>query len=348
MATVTPPLPRRPLPRAKGTQSLGRFWHIVAILFILIGGGTAGYTLLEGWSVLDSTYMTLITLSTVGFKEVHNMSEGGRIFTLVLVVGGIGTFAYAGPKLVSYFIEGEIRDVFQAKRRSKMIKRLQRHHIVCGCGRVGGEVVHELHKTGVPVVAVDQNPEALRDEVEELGVPFVVGNAAESSVLEQTNLQNAASLVTCLPNDADNVYICLAVRALRKDLPIIARANSKEAEEHLRKAGADRVISPYALSGHRMALLCVRPAVTRFLDTISEDFKFEEILVPDNSPIVGKALKDSGIRQVAKAIVVAIQPSSGAMQANPGPEATISSGDMLILLGSAEQLEKVEALVMGA
>ncbi len=166
------------------------------------------------------------------------MSEGGRIFTLVLVVGGIGTFAYAGPKLVSYFIEGEIRDVFQAKRRSKMIKRLQRHHIVCGCGRVGGEVVRELYKTGVPVVAVDQNPEALRDEVEEMGVPFVVGNAAESSVLEQTNLQNAASLVTCLPNDADNVYICLAVRALRKDLPIIARANSKEAEEHLRKAGA--------------------------------------------------------------------------------------------------------------
>jgi len=348
MATLIPPLPRRPLPRAKGAQPLGRFWHIVAILFILIGGGTAGYTLIEKWSLLDSVYMTLITLSTVGFKEVHDMSPAGQTFTLILILGGIGTFAYAGPKLVSYFIEGEIRDVFQAKRRSKMIKRLQKHHIVCGCGRVGGEVVRELHKTGVPIVVVDHDPESLRDEVEEMGVPFVVGNAAESSVLEQTNLQNAASLVTCLPNDADNVYICLAVRALRKDLPIIARANSKEAEGHLRKAGADRVISPYALSGNRMALLCVRPAVTRFLDTISEDFKFEEILVPENSPISGKTLKDSGIRQAAKAIVVAILSSGGAMRANPGPDATISSGDTLIILGSDEQLERVDALVTGS
>jgi len=324
--------------------SLRRFWLIVAGLVALVSGGTLSYRLIEGWSFLDALYMTLITLSTVGFKEVHQPSAAGQVLTLILIVLGIGLFTYSGAQIVSFFVSGEIRDAFRKKRRLKMIERLG-HHIVCGCGRVGAEVVRELQRARAPVVVVENDTERLKGEVEALEVPFVLGSATDQAILEQAGIERAASLVTCLPDDADNLYVCLTARSLRRDLHIIARANNRGAEDLLKKAGADRVIFPYALTGYRMALHCVRPAVTRFLDSVSEDFRFEEIRIPDKSTLVGRTLKDSGIRQAAKAIVVAILNPQGVMQPNPASDAPLSAGDTLILLGSDEQLKLAEALV---
>lgn len=226
-----------------------------------------------------------------------------------------------------------------------MIERLKDHHIVCGCGRVGAEVVHELQRANAPVVVVEKDSEQLNQEVEVLEVPFVLGSATDQAVLEQAGIERATSLVTCLPDDADNLYVSLTARSLRRDLHIIARANNRGAEDLLKKAGADRVIFPYALTGYRMALHCVRPAVTRFLDSVSEDFRFEEIRIPERSTMVGRTLKDSGIRQSAKAIVVAILKAQGVMQPNPASDAPLAEGDTLILLGSDEQLAQADRIV---
>jgi len=330
------------------TGGLERFWTIIAGVVVLILGGTLAYHFIEGWSYLDSLYMTLITLSTVGFREVHEPSAAGQMLTGVLIVLGIGFFTYSGVQIVSFIVSGEIRDAFRDKRRMRMIDRLKDHHVVCGCGRVGAEVVRELQRTNAPVVIVESDPEELKKELEVLAVPFVLGSATDPSVLEQAGIERAASLVTCLPDDADNLYICLTARSLRKDLHIIARANNRGAEDLLKKAGADRVIFPYALTGYRMALHCVRPAVTRFLDSVSEDFRFEEVRIPEKSAMVGRMLKDSGIRQAANAIVVGILGAQGIMQPNPSSDAPLSAGDTLILLGSDEQLRRAEDLVKQA
>ncbi len=328
-----------------GTVGLRRFWVILGGLSALVVGGTLAYHFIQGWSFLDSLYMTLITLSTVGFREVHEPSPAGQVLTIILIILGIGFFTYSGAQLVSFLVSGEIRDAFRKKRRVKMIQALQDHHIVCGCGRVGAEVVRELQRSNAPVVVVESDPEELKREVEVLEVPFVLGSATEAGILEQAGIERASSLVTCLPDDADNLYICLNARSLRKNLHIIARANHRGAEDLLKKAGADRVIFPYALTGYRMALHCVRPAVTRFLDSVSEDFRFEEIRIPEKSAMVGRTLKDSGIRQAANAIVVAILSAQGIMQPNPASDASLSADDTLILLGSNEQLQRAEQLV---
>lgn len=340
-------MPRRPFDITPDdeTQLVRSLLLILAVIVTLISGGVLGYSILEKWSFLDSLYMTLITLATVGFEEVHPLSPAGRVFTCFLIAGGIGVFAYSGARLVSLLVEGELKDLFEKKRRRKMIQKLNGHHIVCGCGRVGGEVVHELLRAGQRVVVVENDSEQLKREVDVLRVPFVLGSATERDVIEQAGIERAASLVTCLPDDAANVYICLSARAVRKDLHIISRANSAEAEEHLKKAGADRVVSPYALTGHRMALLCIRPAVTRFLDSVSQDFKFEEVHIREGSPLAGKAIRDSGIRKEAKAIVVAILNRDGNLHPNPDANSIIQPGDTLVLLGSDEQLAKVEQLV---
>jgi voltage-gated potassium channel len=341
----------RPRPGGRITSApesvLRNFGRIIAGVFVLVAGGTVGYHNIEGYTYLDSLYMTLITLSTVGYREIEPLSPWGKVFTLILITLGIGLFTFLAARLVSYIVEGEIRHIFDEQRRKKMLKKMKDHHIVCGAGRVGGEVFRELHQSGAPVVVIDRKIEELRDEIEDFSASYVLGDATESSILEEAGIAEAASLVTCLPNDADNVYICLNARSIRKDLYIIARANSKEAEEVLGKAGADRVISPYSLTGHRMALLCIRPTVTRFLDSVSHDFKFEEIKIPPGSSLMGKQLKESGIRKVSRAIVVAVVQKDGHIIPNPGPDTELHAEETLIMLGSDEELEKVERLAAG-
>jgi voltage-gated potassium channel len=328
--------------RADESQVLRNILRIIGILILLFLGGTLGYRLIEGWAVLDCLYMTVITLATVGFQEVHPLSPAGKVFTGLLIIVGIGLFTYSGGRLVSVWVEGEIKDIFAAKRRRKMIERMIDHHVVCGGGRVGAEVVRELHGSGVPVVVVDRDPQQLKRELELLDIPFVLGEATNADVLEEAGVSRARSLVVCLPNDADNVYICLTAKSVQPDLFIIARANARDAEDRLKKAGASRVISPYSLSAHRMALLCVRPAVTRFLDRISVDFRMDEIKIPSDSALAGKELKESGIRKSSDAMVIGIVKTDGSLTPNPGPGTKLEPEDVLVLVGREDQLQRAQ------
>jgi voltage-gated potassium channel len=226
-----------------------------------------------------------------------------------------------------------------------MIERMKGHHIVCGCGRLGAEVVKELHRNHAPVVAIESDEKAIQQEIAPLNIPFIQGNATETGILQQAAVEKASTLVTCLPNDADNVYICLTARSTNRQLTIISRASQSNSEDLLRKAGADRVIFPYQLAGYRMALHCVRRAVTRFLDTISEDFRFDEVVIPQGSSISGKELKDSGIRQTANVIVVGVLGGDGVLRPNPTPDMVLNESDTLILLGSGDQLSRVRDMV---
>ena len=229
-----------------------------------------------------------------------------------------------------------------------MIRELKDHHIVCGCGRVGMEVVLELKRNGEQILILDHKEEILKERAGVLGIPYLIGNAVEPGMLEAARIESAKSLSVCLPSDADNVYICLAAQSMCPDLYIVARGNNRGSEGYLKRAGAARVISPYTLSGHRIAQLCTRPVVTQFLDHGADSLKFEEIRIPERSSLAGCSLKDSGIRQKTNTMVVGILRPDGTMQANPGPDDSLGEGDTLVLLGSDEQLLRAEALLIPA
>ncbi len=316
--------------------------RIAAIGVCLIAVSVAGYMWIEGYSLVDAVYMTVLALSTVGFGEVRPLSPAGRIFTVGVIVVGVSTGAYLFGTLAEYIVAGELAGTLRQRRIMGMIERLRDHYVICGYGRVGEQVATELLALNLPLVVVDRDP-AVGERLEQRKLPFVLGNATEDGVLKQAGIERARGLLAVLNDDADNVFVTLSARALNRDLIIVARATFASAEGKLRKAGADRVVSPYIMAGHRMVSLLVQPNVVDFLDAAMYTAEFElwleEILVAPDSPLVGKPLVDADIRARTGANILAILRGSARRPVGWSPQSQFAADDILVVMGLTDQLK---------
>jgi len=306
-------------------------------LVVVLLGGTLGYLAL-GFGVLDAIYQTVTTVTTVGYREVHPLSGGGKIFTIVLILVGVGTAAYTFSVLIETFVEGQVRDLVGRKRMERKIEAMSGHVIVCGWGRVGRAISRYVTGAGLEVVIVDSDPERIKT----VQYPSVMGDATDDSTLRQAGIDKAKVLVTALQTDAGNLYVTLTARSLRTDLFIVARARVAAAEARLIQAGADRVVNPQGIGGARMAAFAVAPHVTEFLDVIMHDgsleFRLEEVPVPPESTLAGATLREAQIRDRTGALVLAMRDQLGVFTTNPSPDTRIGAGVILIVIGTETQL----------
>jgi voltage-gated potassium channel len=314
---------------------------IVCVLVI----GTTGYRLIEGWPLLDGFYMTVITITTIGFKEVHELTLPGKIFTLFIIFSGIGVVGYtvfAGTQLV---VEGEINKILTRRRSMKAIEKLKNHFIICGFGRMGSFVCEQLHARGIPFVVVEDKVE-VQDKVVQAGHYLDPGDATEEHVLLTASIKSARGLVSVLNSDASNVYVVLTARELNPELEIIARAAEESAQSRLMRAGATRVVSPYQIGGMRMVMGIVKPTVMDFLQVAMDHKKMDvdlaEVRVAENSAYSGKKLIETDIRKQLNLIIIAVKKRDGKMVFNPGPNTVIHDNDTLIAMGKAKDLEVFE------
>lgn len=320
----------------------------IIIALCIVFFGTVGYILIEGWEFLDALYMTIITISTVGFSEVHHISKAGRLFTIVLVFFGVGFTLYIAAAVVQFMVEGRIRIILGRRRLEKKIDRMKNHYIVCGYGRIGRVLCKNLKRKPLDLVVVEKNPE-LTSVMDADGVLYISGDAADEENLIRAGIKRAKGLVAVLASDADNVFLVLTARQLDPDLLIIARASQEESKSKLRAAGANTVESPYDMGAASMAHRIIRPTVTSFLALAfahkRKDIQMEEIPVSASSDLVNVILKDTGIRQKYNLIIIAIKKQDNSMLFNPSFEATIEVGDTVIAVGEEANLQKLEHIL---
>jgi voltage-gated potassium channel len=311
----------------------------------LLAAGTLGYRAIQHWSWFDALYMAVITLTTVGFGEVHPLGAGGRAFTIVLALGGVFTLFFTTTEVIRSIVSGEVQAVLGRRRMEKKMEALVEHVIICGYGRMGRQVCQEFLAAGVPVVVVDKAEDRLAGAVSR-GVQWMVADATDDATLARAGLDRARALVAVAATDADNVFITMSARLLNPRIPIIARAEEESTIGKLVRAGATRVVSPYVLGGGRVAQAVLRPAVLDFIEvaTRSEhlDLQIEELPVRSGGPLEGRALVESGLRAVMGLIVVAIKQSTGHMVFNPPDDTRLASGDTLIVLGRRDQLDRAD------
>lgn len=315
------------------------------LALLIIVSGSAGYMIMEGWTFIDALYMTVITVSTVGFSEVHPVSAPGRLYTIVVVLLGVGFNLYVAGAVVQFMVEGRIRILLGRRRLEKKIDRLKNHYIVCGYGRIGRTLCKNLRRKPLGLVVIDKNRD-LAPIMDADGILYMNGNSAEESILLKCGIRRARGLVAALATDTDNVFLVLTARQLNPDLFILARAGSQEAKAKLRAAGADIVESPYDMGAISMAQRILRPTVTSFINLAvgyqRQDIQMEEIPVNTASRLTDVMLKDSGIRQNFNLIIIAIKKKDGSMQFNPSSETVIQAGDTVIAVGKPADLEKLE------
>jgi voltage-gated potassium channel len=319
------------------------------MLALVIGLGTVGYMTLEHWNFLDSLYMTVITISTVGFSEVNPVSNQGRILTMTVLISGLGVLAYVVGTLTRTLVEGQLLEVMGRKKLERQIQKLKGHYIICGYGRVGRIICEEIKKSRpTPLVVIDSDS-TLTPLIEEDGYLYYLGDATSEETLLKAGILSAKGLATALDSEADNVYITLTAKGLNPELFVLARAGRRGSEIKLERAGADRVISPHQIGGFRMAQALLRPNVAEFIDFATHDpdigMNMEEIPVRADSQFSDISLVDSGIRQQFDLIIVAIKKASGEMIFNPASHTRIQIGDTLIALGQRSNLIKLERLL---
>jgi voltage-gated potassium channel len=322
----------------------------VAALVSVIAFGTLGYSLIEGWPLFDALYMTVITLATVGFREVHELSPQGKIFTIVLIISGTGMIAYTLSSLIQFTLEGQLRKILGRKKVESRISKLRGHYIVCGYGRIGHLICQEFQSRPLPFVVVEKNPLHIERLVRD-GNMYVEGDATDDDTLQAAGIEHASGLITAVTSDTDNVYITLTARGLNPKLFILARAGEAGSEKKLMRAGASKVISPYTIGASRMAQAILRPSVVDFIEiaTASEhlELQLEELRVCSGSELAGKDLVSSGIRQSMGIIIVGIKQPDGHMIFNPRPDTTIDPDSVLILLGERTAIQQLEKIVAG-
>ncbi|MCX5717460.1 MAG: potassium channel protein [Nitrospirae bacterium] len=322
---------------------------IFALIFItcVVIAGSAGYMLIEGWSCLDSLYMTVITIASVGYKEIHDLSPNGRIFTIILIISGVGSVTYALTTIAKIVVEGEIQEIFGRKRLEKKIKELKNHYIVCGYGRMGRIICRELKEKNINFVVIEKRPDTFESREETL---MLKGDATKDENLKEAGIEKAKGLISVLPTDAENLFVVLSARELNPNLFIVARAGEEGSEQKLLRAGADRVVSPYHIGGLRIAHTVLKPAVVDFIEFATKsgniDLQMEEITVQNNSKLVGLTLDECGIGRDLGIIVVAIKKASGDMKFNPTFRTAIKTGDTLIALGEISKLKTLENMAI--
>lgn len=325
-----------------------RFIVALALLLLVILIGTFGYVIIENWNLFDSFYMTIITIGTVGFQEVAELSKTGRVFTIGLIVFGIGVGGYAVANLTSFIIEGQIKFLIKGRKMEKQILELKKHIIVCGFGKTGLETIDELIKSKQRFVIVEKD-NAKVEELKEQRRLVIAGDATEEETLEKAGVAHAAGLIAALSNDADNVYIVLTARGMNPNLRIIARAIDHHSCKKLIRAGADKVVSPYSIAGRRMARLLLTPGIVDFLDVMVQsqelELKIEEVVLQKGSPFVNKHLRDSNIKAETKgAMVIGIRKGGEKIIVNPPGNTRLEENLTLFVLGNSAQIEKLNEL----
>lgn len=325
---------RRHVKSGSSTHRLRR--SLVAFLAVIVVG-TLGYVLL-GFGLLDALYQTVTTVATVGYREVQPLSDVGQVFTMVLIVAGVGTALYTFGVTFEWLVEGELRHTRRRRLMDRRIAHLHGHVIVCGWGRVGRAIAERMATDGTQVVVVDSNPERL-DDIEHL---HVIGDATRDSVLQEAGIERAKALIAAIDTDAENLYVTLSGRSLRPDLFIIARARDESSDAKLLRAGADRVVNPQALGGARMAAFVSQPHVSEFLDVVMHEgqveFRLEEVRITDGSSLAGFTLRDARIREVTGALILALRNEEGDFVTNPHPDTVVTPGQILIAIGTPSQL----------
>jgi voltage-gated potassium channel len=310
--------------------------------------GVLGYMEVEGWSFFDSLYQVIITLSTVGFQEVYPLTRDGRILTMVLIVSGVGTFAYLVGSFTQVLVEGRLQQYLGRRRMQKIIDGLSDHVIICGYGRIGAVVAREILAENVAAVIIENNAEVIHS-LDEQGIPYVQGDATADETLLAAGLMRAKTLVAALTLEAANVYVTLTARQLNPTIRIVARADAQGHTQRLQRAGADQVLVPHLYGGVRMAQSVLRPTVTNFLELAGRggaiDLQMEELQVTEQSEIVDKSLIDAALRPRFNLIVIAIKKASGEMQFNPQAQAVLEAGDTMILVGSRDNLDSLQAIL---
>jgi len=318
---------------------------VLCILAATITAGVIGYTVIEGWAFIDALYMTVITITTVGYAEVYPLSDGGRLFTIFLIISGVGGVLYALSLIIQYIIEGQFRTTWWRRRMKTRIAGLKEHFILCGFGSIGEEIAHIFKEEEVPFVVIESRPECIT-RAEQEGYLYLQGDATSDEVLKEAGIEKARGLVAAVGDDSDNTYITLSARGLHPELFIEARASSKEAETKLRRAGADRVVSPNSLGARRMSMLALRPAVADFIDTViprrGRELQMENIVLDNDSALVGQNVEET--RRRTKAAILAISKKNGKLLANPQGKETIENGDHLTAMGTREQLATLEKI----
>ena len=321
---------------------------VFAALVALVVIGMAGFHYFEGWSWFDGFYMVLTTISTIGYGEVHPLSQAGRIFNSFIIVAGVGLVLMFFGGATQALLEFELQSVFGRRRMDREIGRLSDHYILCGAGRVGRSAARELARKPLPFIVIDTDEAKLQRYSDE-GWLTLVGDATQGPILRQAHIERARGLVASTTTDATNIYIILTARSLNPKLNIIARASEEEAEKHLLTAGANHVVSPYTFAGYRIAQTFMRPHVVDFFDNAMNrqlPLEIEEVQVQPGSRVVGQTLEGARIRQELGVIVLAIKGEGSEMRFNPSPDAVIHEGDHLIAMGEPEGLRRLEQSAM--
>lgn len=325
-----------------------RFILIASALIVTQLGGTLGFILIDHYPPFDAFYMTLITISTVGYGEVHTLSHAGRIFNSFLIFFGVTIMLLAVGGMTQAIIELELNQYFGKRRTKKMIDHLQGHYIVCGFGRVGRGAAAELQRAGVPFLVVDRS----EDRVEwamKMGMLAVLADATEDQTLVDAGVQRAKGLIATLQSDADNLFVILSAKAIKPALLVSARIASEQSEKKMRLAGADYVFAPYDMTGNRMAQVMLKPHVSQFIDFTTKgmglNVGIEQVRVPASSELASKTLQQMQIRRELGVIVLAIRKSDGRMLFNPPAEAQIEGGDHLIAMGETANLNKLAQML---
>lgn len=325
---------------------------VFLLAFALIGLGTVGFHIIEGWTWFDSLYGTLMTVSTIGADPENKLSHTGRLFNVGLIVLGVGVVGFAIGTFTQAMIQFEL-DTFVGRRRmEKEISKLRDHIIICGTGRVGRRVATELAERDIPILLVDKEPTRAQ-WAQEKNFPVIIGDASDESVLRAARIGFAKGLASTVNTDANNIYIVLTARGLAPSLSIVARASDESAESKLMKAGATTVISPYTYAGQRIARLLTKPSVQHFIDLASTsltsgrlDLQIEEMRVSPRSKLTGMSLAEADIRHRLSVIILAIRRDGGDLEFNPPPERKIAAGDYLISMGDSQKLKQLENLAV--
>jgi voltage-gated potassium channel len=320
----------------------------LGVLAGIVVAGTIGYVFL-GFGALDALYQTVTTVTTVGFREVEPIEEpAGQVFTIVLILAGVGTALYTLTVGLELVIEGHLGAAMEKRRMQQRIAAMSGHVVVCGLGRVGRALAQELDEAGREFVMIDSDPELLAT----IGTaPYIVGDATDDDVLRLAGIERAAALVATLPTDAENLFVTLSGRALRPELFVVARAKQESSEAKLARAGADRVVNPQEIGGARMAAYLLQPNVAAFLDVVMRDRSIElrlgEVEVPPGSPFLGQTLRTADVRERTGALVLAVRNADGGFHTHPGPETELLAGQILIAIGTDDHLEALAAAAAG-
>lgn len=317
------------------------------MLTLIILLGVSGYMLIEKWDFLDALYMVTITLATVGYREIHPLHPSGIIFTIIFIIIGVISVIYLVSAIIEYMIQSDLLGKRRQRKMEKKLEDLNDHFIICGFGRVGHEVAAEFEAEKIPYMVVDiKNESAL--ELGPKNIPYVIGNVSSDEVLEKAGIKRAKGLIACADSDTENVYVTLAARVMNPNIYIVARGGHKETAEKLKKAGANKVVSPYLIAGRHMASSILRPVAVDFLDIAIHGGNIElwmnEIKIEKSGKIANKTIGELNIRKGCGALVLAVKKNSGQFDFNPCASTKLETGDVIVALGTTEQLKALNNL----